>query len=556
MTVASTPVRRETVAKLKVAINGFGRIGRNFLWCWHGRKDSPLDVVVVNDSGGVKNASHLLKCDSMLGTFKAEVKIVDDTTISFDGKPVKVVSNRDPLKLPWADLGIDIVTEGTRVFVDGPGPGKHIQAGAKKVIITALAKGAPFLLCDICYNAKGTSFSKVVAAQLTPKTVASTPVRRETVAKLKVAINGFGCIGRNFLRCWYGRKDSPLDVVVVNDSGGVKNASHLLKYDSMLGTFKAEVKIVDDTTISVDRKPIKVVSNRDPLKLPWANHGIDIVIEGTGVFVDGPRAGKHIQAGAKKVIITAPPKGADVPTYVVGVNEGDYSHEVSNIISNASCTTNCSASFVKVMDEELGLKLMCKNCHGTMTTTHSYTGDQRLLDPSYRDLRRSRAAALNIVPTSTGAVKAISLVLPQLKGKLNRIALRVPTPNVSVIDLVVNVEKKGITAEDVNVAFRKATEGPLKGILAVCDVPLVSVDVRCSDVSSTIDSSLTMVMGDDMVKVVAWYDNEWGYSQRVVDLAHLVASKWPGMPTTGSGDPLEDFYETNPADEECKVYEA
>ncbi|EOY15330.1 Glyceraldehyde-3-phosphate dehydrogenase B subunit [Theobroma cacao] len=399
-------------------------------------------------------------------------------------------------------------------------------------------------------NVGEASFFDVVAAQLTPKTGGSTPVRGETVAKLKVAINGFGRIGRNFLRCWHGRENSPLDVIVVNDSGGVKNASHLLKYDSMLGTFKADVKIVNNETISVDGKPIKVVSNRDPLKLPWAELGIDIVIEGTGVFVDGPGAGKHIQAGAKKVIITAPAKGADIPTYVVGVNEGDYDHEVSNIVSNASCTTNCLAPFVKVMDEEFGI------VKGTMTTTHSYTGDQRLLDASHRDLRRARAAALNIVPTSTGAAKAVSLVLPQLKGKLNGIALRVPTPNVSVVDLVVNVEKKGITAEDVNAAFRKAAEGPLKGVLDVCDVPLVSVDFRCSDVSSTIDSSLTMVMGDDMVKVVAWYDNEWGYSQRVVDLAHLVASKWPGVPAAGSADPLEDFCKTNPADEECKVYEA
>ncbi|XWS26037.1 hypothetical protein CRYUN_Cryun27aG0118900 [Craigia yunnanensis] len=362
-------------------------------------------------------------------------------------------------------------------------------------------------------NVRETSLFDVVAAQLTSKNVGLTPVRGETVAKLKVAINGFGRIGRNFLRCWHGRENSPLDVVIVNDSGGVKNASHLLKYDSMLGTFKADVKIVDNETISVDGNPITVVSNRDPLKLPWAELGIDIVIEGTGVFVDGPGAGKHIQAGAKKVIITAPAKGADIPTYVVGVNEGYCDHEVSNIISNASCTTNCLAPFVKVMDEEFGI------VKGTMTTTHSYTGDQ-------------------------------------LKGKLNGIALRVPTPNVSVVDLVVNVEKKGISAEDVNAAFRKAAAGPLKGVLEVCDVPLVSVDFRCSDVSSTIDSSLTMVMGDDMVKVVAWYDNEWGYSQRVVDLAHLVASKWPGMPGAGSGDPLEDFCKTNPADEECKVYEA
>lgn len=399
-------------------------------------------------------------------------------------------------------------------------------------------------------NARGASFFDAVAAQLTPKTTGPAPVRGETVAKLKVAINGFGRIGRNFLRCWHGRKNSPLDVIVVNDSGGVKNASHLLKYDSMLGTFKADVKILDDTTITVDGKPVKVVSNRDPLKLPWAELGIDIVIEGTGVFVDGPGAGKHIQAGAKKVIITAPAKGVDIPTYVVGVNEKDYSHEVANIVSNASCTTNCLAPFVKVLDEEFSI------VKGTMTTTHSYTGDQRLLDASHRDLRRARAAALNIVPTSTGAAKAVSLVLPQLKGKLNGIALRVPTPNVSVVDLVINVAKKGISAEDVNGAFRKAAEGPLKGILDVCDIPLVSVDFRCTDVSSTIDSSLTMVMGDDMVKVVAWYDNEWGYSQRVVDLAHLVALRWPGSVFAASGDPLEDFCKANPADEECRVYEA
>ena len=336
-----------------------------------------------------------------------------------------------------------------------------------------------------------------------------------TEAKVKVAINGFGRIGRNFLRCWHGRKDSLLDVVAVNDSGGVKQASHLLKYDSTLGTFSADVKVIDDTHFSVDGKVIRVVSNRDPTQLPWAELGVDIVIEGTGVFLDTKGAGKHIEAGAKKVVITAPGKG-DVPTYVVGVNEKDYNPATDHVISNASCTTNCLAPFVKVLDEKFGI------VKGMMTTTHSYTGDQRLLDASHRDLRRARAAALSIVPTTTGAAKAVALVLPQLKGKLNGFALRVPTPNVSVVDLVVQVEKKTF-AEEVNTAFKEAAAGPMKGILAVEETPLVSIDFRCTDVSTTIDAALTMVMGDDMVKVVAWYDNEWGYSQRVVDLTEVVA---------------------------------
>ncbi|KAL8229524.1 hypothetical protein R6Q57_014424 [Mikania cordata] len=337
-------------------------------------------------------------------------------------------------------------------------------------------------------------------------------------AKLKVAINGFGRIGRNFLRCWHGRKDSPLDVIAINDTGGVKQASHLLKYDSTLGIFDADVKPSGDSAISVDGKIIKVVSDRNPPTFHGGMEmGIDLVIEGTGVFVDRDGAGKHIQAGAKKVLITAPGKG-DIPTYVVGVNADLYSHSEA-IISNASCTTNCLAPFVKVIDQKFGI------IKGTMTTTHSYTGDQRLLDASHRDLRRARAAALNIVPTSTGAAKAVALVLPSLKGKLNGIALRVPTPNVSVVDLVVQVSKKTF-AEEVNAAFREAADNELNGILSVCDEPLVSVDFRCSDVSSTVDSSLTMVMGDDMVKVIAWYDNEWGYSQRVVDLADIVAHNW------------------------------
>jgi len=357
-----------------------------------------------------------------------------------------------------------------------------------------------------------------VAAQ---SSTAASGTKQVTVSakKVRVAINGFGRIGRQFLRCWEGRgAASNLEVVCVNDSGGVKQASHLLKYDSTMGTFKAEVKVINEDTFTINGKEIKVVSSRDPTKLPWGAMNVDLVIEGTGVFIDRPGASKHIQAGAKKVLITAPAKGNDIPTYVVGVNEGGYKHS-DDIISNASCTTNCLAPFVKVLDEKFGI------VKGTMTTTHSYTGDQRLLDASHRDLRRARAAAMNIVPTTTGAAKAVALVLPNMKGKLNGVALRVPTPTVSVVDLVVQVEKKTF-AEEVNEAFREAANGPMKGVLAVSDEPLVSCDYRMTDVSSTIDSALTMVMGDDMVKVVAWYDNEWGYSQRVVDLAELTATKW------------------------------
>jgi len=380
------------------------------------------------------------------------------------------------------------------------------------------------------------------------KTVKAAAVNTNTEAAVKVAINGFGRIGRNFVRCWMSRgADTPLEVVCVNQSGGAKPAAHLLKYDSILGTFDADVKVIDDATISVNGKTIKVVSDRDPLNLPWKEMDIDIVIEGTGVFLDGPGAGKHITAGAKKVVITAPAKGNDIPTYVVGVNADEYDAS-ANIVSNASCTTNCLAPFAKVLDEKFGI------VKGTMTTCHSYTGDQRILDASHRDLRRARAAALNIVPTSTGAAKAVALVLPQLKGKLNGIALRVPTPNVSIVDLVVNVEKKGVTAEEVNAAFKEASEGAMKGVLAITETPLVSVDFRCSDVSTTIDAALTMVMGDDMVKVVAWYDNEWGYTQRVVDLTHIVAN---GLIEGGqaSADPMDVLCDEDPSADECKVFD-
>mmetsp|Transcript_148847 Transcript_148847/g.361394 ORF Transcript_148847/g.361394 Transcript_148847/m.361394 type:complete len:405 (-) Transcript_148847:236-1450(-) len=379
------------------------------------------------------------------------------------------------------------------------------------------------------------------------KAVKAAAVNTVTEAKIKVAINGFGRIGRNFLRCWHGRKDSLLDVVAINDSGGVKQASHLVKYDSILGTFQADVKIVDDTHMSIDGKSIQIVSSRDPLQLPWKELGVQIVIEGTGVFIDTPGASKHLTAGASKVIITAPAKGDDIPTYVMGVNADDYK-DSDKIISNASCTTNGLAPFAKVLDDKFGI------VKGLMTTTHSYTGDQRILDASHRDLRRARAAALNIVPTSTGAAKAVALVLPQLKGKLNGIALRVPTPNVSVVDMCIQTEKK-CTAEEINAAFREAAEGPMKGILAVADEPLVSIDFRCSDVSTTIDAALTMVMGDDMVKVVAWYDNEWGYTQRVVDLTHIVAAGLIEGGEVTVGDPMDAFCADDPSAEECKVFD-
>ncbi len=335
---------------------------------------------------------------------------------------------------------------------------------------------------------------------------------------IRVAINGFGRIGRNFLRCLLTRENSQLELVAINDTSDPKTNAHLLKYDTMLGTLNADIS-ADEDTITVNGKTIKCVSDRNPLNLPWGAMGIDLVIESTGVFVTEEGASKHIEAGAKKVLITAPGKGGNVGTFVVGVNDQDYDPDRYNIVSNASCTTNCLAPIVKVIHENFGI------IKGTMTTTHSYTGDQRILDASHRDVRRARAAAMNIVPTSTGAAKAVALVIPDMKGKLNGIAMRVPTPNVSVVDLVAQVEKSTI-AEQVNEVLHEAAEGPMKGILEYSDLPLVSSDYRGHDASSIVDASLTMVMGGDMVKIVGWYDNEWGYSQRVVDLAEVVASKW------------------------------
>lgn len=336
---------------------------------------------------------------------------------------------------------------------------------------------------------------------------------------IRVAINGFGRIGRNFMRCWLGRTNSQLDLVAINDTSDPKTNAHLLKYDTMLGTLKGVDITTDENSITVNGKTVKCVSDRNPLNLPWADWGIDLIIEATGVFVDQAGASKHMTAGAKKVLITAPGKGSEVGTFVMGVNHQNYTHNSYSVISNASCTTNCLAPVAKVLHENFGI------IKGTMTTTHSYTGDQRLLDASHRDVRRARAAAMNIVPTSTGAAQAVALVIPELKGKLNGLAMRVPTPNVSVVDFVAQVEKKTFT-EEVNQVLKEAAEGPLKGILEYSDLPLVSSDYRGHDASSIVDASLTLVLDGDLMKVIAWYDNEWGYSQRVVDLAELVAEKW------------------------------
>jgi glyceraldehyde-3-phosphate dehydrogenase (NAD(P)) len=335
---------------------------------------------------------------------------------------------------------------------------------------------------------------------------------------IRVAINGFGRIGRNFARCWVGRENSKIELVAINDTSDPRTNAHLLRYDSMLGKLQGVDIAADDNSITLNGKTIKCVSDRNPDNLPWKEWEIDLIIESTGVFTSKEGAMRHVNAGAKKVLITAPGKNED-GTFVVGVNHHDYDHNIHNIISNASCTTNCLAPIAKVLDEKFGI------IKGVMTTTHSYTGDQRLLDASHRDLRRARAAAINIVPTSTGAAKAVALVLPQLKGKLNGVALRVPTPNVSMVDFVVQTEKRTI-AEEVNQALKAAAEGPLKGILGYSELELVSSDYQGTDESSIVDANLTIVMGSDIVKVMAWYDNEWGYSQRVLDLAELVAEKW------------------------------
>lgn len=324
---------------------------------------------------------------------------------------------------------------------------------------------------------------------------------------IKIGINGFGRIGRTFLRIASLRKD--FDIVAINDITNAKTLAHLLKYDSVHGIFNADIKAKEDAIV-VNEKEIRILSIKDPASLPWKDLGVQIVVEGTGLFRDKEKASKHLQAGAKKVIITAPAKDPDV-TIVMGVNEGDYNHEKHHIISNASCTTNCLAPVTKVLLEQFGIK------KGLMTTIHSYTNDQRLLDLPHSDLRRARAAAMSMIPTTTGAAAAVALVLPALKGKLDGMAIRVSTPNVSVVDLVAELGKD-TTAEEVNSAFKEAANGPLKGIMEFCEEPLVSIDFNNSLFSSSVDGLTTSLIGGNMVKVLSWYDNETGYSARIVDL--------------------------------------
>lgn len=332
--------------------------------------------------------------------------------------------------------------------------------------------------------------------------------------KAKVAINGFGRIGRMVFR--KAMQENKVDVVAVNASYPAQTLAHLIKYDTIHGKYDLEVDSTEQSLI-VDGKEVQLLQSRDPRKLPWDELGVDIVIEATGQFVTKETASYHVEAGAKKVIITAPATDEDV-TIVVGVNEEDYEHENHHIISNASCTTNCLAPVVKVIEESFGIE------SGLMTTVHAYTNDQRNLDNPHSDLRRARACAQSIIPTSTGAATALSKVLPELDGKLNGIALRVPTPNVSLVDLVVNVNRT-VTDKEVNRVFQQAAEGSLKGILGYTEEPLVSVDFNGEENSSVIDGEQTMVINDRQIKVLAWYDNEWGYSCRVVDLMNIVATQ-------------------------------
>src|SRR5437762_9697836 len=334
----------------------------------------------------------------------------------------------------------------------------------------------------------------------------------------RVGINGFGRIGRQSLKAMMERHPRDLEVVAVNDLTDTKTNAHLLKYDSTYGRFPGEIETTPDALI-VNGHSVKVISQRDPAQIPWGDLGVELVIESTGLFTDAKKAAAHLQGGAKKVIISAPAKGEDI-TIVLGVNEDRYDPATHNIISNASCTTNCLAPAAKVVHDLLNIQ------RGLMNTIHSYTNDQRILDVAHKDPRRARSAGLNIIPTSTGAAKALALVIPDLKGKFDGFSLRVPTPTVSVVDFTATVSRP-TSVEELNDAFRAAAAGPMDGILGVSDDPLVSMDFKGDSRSSIIDGLSTMVLGGTMVKVISWYDNEWGYSCRVADLIAFVAARQP-----------------------------
>ncbi|RDY24223.1 type I glyceraldehyde-3-phosphate dehydrogenase [Romboutsia maritimum] len=335
--------------------------------------------------------------------------------------------------------------------------------------------------------------------------------------KIKVGMNGFGRIGRAVLRIAQDRLNDNIEIVAINARATAETLAHLFTYDSCYGTFKGTVEVKDENTLIINSKEIKILRHNDPEEIPWKEVGVDVVIESTGLFNQREKAQKHIKAGAKKVILTAPGKEEDI-TIVMGVNEDKYDDKLHNIISNASCTTNCLAPMAKVLDDKFGIE------RGLMTTIHSYTNDQRILDKTHKDLRRARAAAESMIPTTTGAAKAVGKVLPQLEGKLNGFSVRVPTPTVSLVDLVCEL-KKDVTLEEVNNALKEASEGKLKGVLGYCDKPLVSVDYKGDERSSIIDALSTMILEKNMIKVVSWYDNEWGYSTRTIDLVNYVVEK-------------------------------
>jgi glyceraldehyde 3-phosphate dehydrogenase len=332
----------------------------------------------------------------------------------------------------------------------------------------------------------------------------------------RVGINGFGRIGRQVFKAIRDHYPGTLDVVAVNDIGDVATMAHLLKYDTNYGRFEGAVEVVDDG-LTVDGKLLKVLAERDPANLPWGDLQVEVVIESTGIFTDRAGASKHLTAGARKVIISAPAKGEDL-TIVLGVNEAKYDPAEHHIVSNASCTTNCLAPAAKVVNDSFGI------VKGLMTTIHAYTNDQRILDLPHKDLRRARAAAMNIIPTTTGAAKAVALVIPELEGRFDGYALRVPVSTVSVVDFVAEVERE-TTTDGLRAALKSAAEGPLKGIMAYVEEPLVSIDFKGDPHSSSIDAQFCQALGGNMVKVVTWYDNEWGYSNRTADLTDLVAGK-------------------------------